>query len=560
MLTRKDVASQLSEAARLLEVLGEDEFKARGFHVCARMFEAFDGDVMRLHQEDRFTELRGVGAGTAAELKAMFEHGTMPILERLRERVPSEVRELFAVAGLGAKRIGVLWRNGITGLGGLVAAAEEGRLAALPGFGAKSSARLLEAARFAVAARSRMRLDEARLLAESVVAALASNFPNALTEPAGEYRRGLETIGELELVVAGPSPDELEAFAGALFDERSEDAISGKVAGLRLRLTHSTVRALGAVLALRTGSEAYSQRLRKRSLGMGLDLDDPEVLEALDAPEEGPFIRKLGLEPVVPELRESAEARPVAGLIDLADVRGLVHNHTTWSDGTRSIREMVEAARQRGFAYLALADHSRSSTVANGLTPERVERQAAEVRLVREELVAEGSRFELLHGLEVDILADGTLDMPAELLARLDYVVVSVHQGFNLGLRQQTDRIVRAVNDPNVHILAHATGRLLLRRPGYEVDLQSVIEACAETGTVIEINANPRRLDLDWRWVEKARSLGCKFSIDPDAHDPRGFEDLRYGVTMARKAGLTKNEVVVTAASGREFLSRLGKG
>ena len=555
MLNRKDIAAQLNETAKLLEVLGEDEFRARSFLSAARAFEAYQGDVAELYRERSFTSLRGVGVSTAAELEALFDEGVMPTLALLRQRVPNEVKEMFAVSGLGAKRIGLLWRSGITGLEELIEAAQDGRLAALPGLGAKSAAKIGEGARFALRARERMRLDEAERLSEAIVSALRSELPTVRAEVAGEFRRGLETVGEIELVVSGISPEELAAVSGRLLDEVDDDSpYSGRLMARRIRFTPASDRSFGATLALRTGSEEFVRELLERARAGGLDLGDPGSFEA---PDEEAFLASLGLAGLAPELRERASPTPVPDLLQLRDIRGAVHNHSTWSDGALSIREMAAAAESLGFGYLAMADHSRSSVVANGLTPERVLAQAREVQEIREELAAGGGGFELLHGMEVDILPDGELDLPEEVLVRLDYAVVSVHQNFGLSQKEQTARVVRAVQNPHVHILAHPTGRLLLRRPGYEIDVDAVIEACAASGTVIEINANPRRLDLDWRWVIRARELGCRFSVNPDAHSADGFDDLRYGVTVARKAGLTPDDVVNTAASGREFLARL---
>jgi DNA polymerase (family 10) len=313
----------------------------------------------------------------------------------------------------------------------------------------------------------------------------------------------------------------------------------------------------GPLLALRTGNDEFRAELVERARTRGVDLSGRAALGALAFPEEEEFLRWLGLPSIPPELRESATPASVPGLLELSDIRGLVHNHSTWSDGALSLREMAAVARRFGFAYLAMADHSRSSTVANGLSTERLQAQAEEVRSLRREFAGEWADFELLHGVEVDILADGSLDYPDEVLSRLDYVVASVHQNFGLSRAEQTERIVRAVTNPHVGILGHATGRLLLRRPGYDVDLERVIAACADTGTVIEINANPRRLDLDWRWAVRAKESGCRFSINPDAHNGDGFDDLRFGVTVARKAGLTAADVVNTATTGSEFLRRL---
>lgn len=561
MFTRKDVASQLSEAARLLEVLGEDRFRARSLHSAARAFEAFTGDVMALYREDRFTELRGVGAGTQSELRAMFQEGELPLLTELRRRVPDEVKEMFSVSGLGAKRIGTLWRSGIVGVDGLLAAAESGELAALPGFGAKSSANILDSARFAAASRARMRLDEAERLSEAVLAALRGEYPEARVSPAGEYRRGLETVGVLEFVVAGIDSLEFARLAERLLDSIDEESrdgrIDGSLMGRRISFELCSRGGFGAVLALCTGNEEFAAGLVQRAAQLGVDLRDRPDVNALQFPDEEPFLSWLGLPALPPERREAAEPAPVPALLELAQVRGLVHNHSTWSDGALSLAEMLNAAKRFGFSYLAMADHSQSSTVANGLSPERVQAQAAEIRSLRRELAASGDPFELLHGIEVDIRNDGSLDYPDEVLAGLDYVVASVHQNFGLAREAQTERIIRAVRNEHVDILGHATGRLLLRRPGYDVDVERVVAACAETGTVIEINANPRRLDLDWRWLTRAKELACRFAIDPDAHSSDGFDDVRFGVTMARKAGLSADDVVNTAPTGSEFLARL---
>lgn len=554
------MAAQLEEAARLLEVLAEDPFRARAFHTASRAFQSFQGDVASLYREDRLTEVRGVGKGTAAELRVMFEEGVLPTLAELRGRVPDGVKQLFRVSGLGAKRIGLLWRSGISGLDDLITAAESGSLAALPGFGAKSAATILEAARFAVLAQARMRLDEAESLCEAILVAVRSEFPAARISEAGEFRRGLETVDGLEFVVCGVEEEELAELAVRLCDRIERDqlgAVSGDLMGRRVRFALTRSGGFGATLALLTGGGDFADELLARANRKGVDLRDRSALNSLEFPNEEDFLAWLDLPPVPPELRETRTPSYKMDLLELGQIRGLVHNHSTWSDGAMSVREMADAARTFGFAYLATADHSQSSTVANGLSAEGVIAQATEVRRLREELAEEDPHFELLHGMEVDILADGSLDYPDELLAQLDYVVVSVHQNFGLAVDQQTERIVRAVHNPYTSILGHATGRLLLSRPGYEVDIERVIAACAETGTVIEINANPRRLDLDWRWLVRAREAGCRFSINPDAHSSDGFEDLRFGVTMARKAGLTAEDVVNTAGSGSDFLARL---
>lgn len=569
MMNKKQVAAQLNEVAVLLDVLGEDQFRSRSYQNAARSVDEFAGDFEALMNEGRFTELRGVGASLAEEFAALAQTGVLPVLLELHEKVPPEVRELFQVSGLGAKRVAMLWQNGIVGVRGLVAAAESGRLAKLPGLGAKSAAALLESARFVLEAAERMRIDTAHDLTLELKDVLTSELPGLIVTETGEYRRRLETVLQLELLVSGVELEDLAEVAGRLFDEGSlqllqEDslpAVSGTLLGSSVKLQLVAEGAFGSQLFWSTGSHAYLEAVQAQAADRGLTLGSEGLLlpdgELQQFRSEEELFAQLGVEPLVPELREfPGEVQP-SDLLTESDIRGMVHTHTTWSDGVASIREMVTEARSRGFSYLGIADHSRTSFYANGLSIERVEAQILEVAEVRAELLDEGSDFQLLHGLEVDILGDGTLDYPDELLARLDYTVVSVHQNFTLSSAKQTARVIQAISSPYASILAHPTGRLLLRRPGYAIDLAAVVQACADTGTILEINANPWRLDIDWRWARKARQLGCSFAVNTDAHSFSGFDDLKFGVMMARKAGLERGQVVVTEPTGAGFLARL---
>ena len=561
-MSKKAVTSQLKEAARLLDVLGEDPFRAKAYQTAARQLEGFEGDFAELFETRRLTKIRGIGQSLANELYALETQDALPILDELRAQVPEGVRSLFRVSGLGAKKVGALWREGIENLEDLVAAVQDGRVAALKGFGAKSAASILAGAEFAVEAQKRMRLDVAELLYGVVAEILETALPEARVEPAGSLRRGLETVGTLELVVTGADVQEVAEALESIADirEKSETDLGATVEGRELHVTVVDEAQLGAALLIQTGNDEYRKTLLERAAGRGYSLSDRGLFQGDDlvaTPEEKDVLQRLELPFIVPERRETANPQPVPDLVTLSDVRGLVHNHSTWSDAAFSIREMVAAARERGYAYLAMADHSRASYYANGLSIERVYAQAREIAEIREELRAEGSDFELLHGLEVDILTDGSLDYPDKVLATLDYTVVSVHQNFTLSERDQTERIVKAVQNPHASILGHLTGRLVLRRPGYALDQAAVIEACAETGTVVEINASPHRLDMDWRWVIRAKERGCTFSINPDAHHTNGFDDVYYGVLGARKAGLTAADVVNTASSGAAFLKKL---
>ncbi len=564
-VSKKELVRQLTEASRLLELLGAEAFRANAYAAAARQLDAFEGDFGVLFSERRLGELRGIGKGLAAELYALRSRERLMILDELYAQVPDGVRDLLRVSGLGPKKARLLWLSGIDTLAELAAATQDGRVAELKGFGAKSAGTIREAAVFALEAAARLRLDEAEVYAATFAGALAQ-LPPPSAEPhlywTGELRRGLETVGTLQAVFTGASAEELEGALAAFCEEvtRSEWGLAVTFAGRRLELFTADMGALGAALAVRTGNEAFVRALQERAAARGLRLTGVGLFAGerrLETPAEADVFEALGLPWVTPERRDVPLAPPAEDLITPRDVRGLVHNHSNWSDGAASLREMVAAARGLGYSYLAMADHSKTSFYANGLSAERVVAQAEEVAAIRQELADEGSEFRVLHGLEVDIMPDGSLDYSDDVLATLDYAVVSIHQHFTLDRMKQTERIIRAVHNPYADILAHMTGRLLLRRPSYDVDVGAVLEACAETGTVVELNANPRRLDLDWREVGRARDLGCMFAINPDAHHPNGYEDVRYGVLMARKAGLTVREIVNTASTAEAFLARL---
>lgn len=561
-VTKKELIGQLSEASRLLELVGAEGFRAGAYANAVRQLEAFEGDFVVLFMERRLGELRGIGKGLAAEIYLLNEQERLAVLDELYVQVPEGVRGLLQVAGLGPKKAQVLWQNGIEDVGMLAEAAQDGRLAKLKGFGAKSAGVLGAAAAFALNARKRLRLDEAEALGAYLSGGLTQLLPSLALTWAGELRRGLETVGSLRGVAVGVTEAELQTALAALGvqTETDENRVYGTLEGRTLELSVTSPADFGAVLTLQTGDEAFVEALRNHGERAGVQLEPAGLTrmgERLEVPTEADVFAALGLADTPPERRDLPLGTEAGSLITLRDMRGLVHNHSSYSDGAATLSEMVAQARHLGYSYLAMADHSKSSFYANGLTAERVALQAQEIGAIRQELEDEGSDFVVLHGLEVDIMTDGTLDFPDELLATLDYAVVSVHQHFTLELAKQTERIVRAVHNPYADILAHMTGRLLLRRPGYEVDIEEVLQACAETGTLVEINANPRRLDLDWRHVLRARELGCRFAINPDAHHPDGYDDVRYGVLMARKAGLSAAEVANTTPTAEAFLAQL---
>ena len=514
--------------------------------------------------ERRLGEIRGVGKTLAQEIYALEDLDHLPVLGELYERVPEGVRSLFSVSGLGAKKVAALWDIGIETLEDLQAAAEDGRIAATKGFGKKSAEKLAAGAAFALNAKKRMRMNVAKALADALQDALELAFPEAKIAITGSQRRFLETVGNINVLVAGASAQQVADVLGEIEHievlEVLEEGVHAQIEGRDIFVVFADSKSFGAALLWTTGNEAYVEGLVAKSGERGLEFNQTGLYkqgERLETLREQNVLEILDSPYIVPERREFTDPEPTTKLITASDIRGQIHNHSTWSDAVHSLREMVAAARAGGWNYLAMADHSRTSYYANGLSTERVYAQAKEIHEIRAELKEEGSDFGLLHGIEVDILADGELDYPAEVLATLDYTVVSVHQNFTLSRAKQTERIVRAVENPHAKILGHLTGRILLRRPAYEVDQLAIIDACAATGTILEINASPYRLDMDWRMVIEAKKRGCRFSINPDAHHRDGFADIYYGVMTARKAGLTPEDVVNTAADAESFLARL---
>ncbi|WP_457636704.1 helix-hairpin-helix domain-containing protein [Oceanithermus sp.] len=522
-MTGKYLARLLNETADLMEVLGEGGFRVSAYRKAARALERYQGELEELMAAG-FSSLPGIGKGIAAALEEIVASGSFDYLEELRGQVPPGVNELFAVQGLGPKRVRALWQAGIDSLEELQRAAEEGRLAQMPGFGQKRQRAILEAVRFALANIRRVHLSTGLEAAALLLADLENAGIKA--ELAGSLRRRLETAGNVDLVaLAGP-----EAVAAALGEHARElrgRIVSGNLEGLPLRVFCASEDDYGSELLRATGSETFVSSLGKI----------PQTAS------EAAAFAALGLTPPPPYWREPEHVglAPPAEPPQREDLRGLIHLHTTYSDGSASLRTMAATAIDAGYEYMVVSDHSQTASYAGGLTAADLERQWAEIDALNAELAP----FTILKGIESDILPDGELDYPEEVLARFDVVLGSLHSHFNLSAEEQTERLLRALENPHLTILAHPSGRLLLRRQGVEADWHRVFDRAAELGRVVEINANPWRLDLDWRLALEYRDR-LLFSIGPDAHSPEGYEDVRYGLWMAQKAGIDRERLVNT--------------
>ncbi|MDO4246351.1 MAG: helix-hairpin-helix domain-containing protein [Deinococcus sp.] len=544
--SRKLVVRALERTADLLDILGEEEFKSRAYRGAARSLETLPEETPELLARD-FAGIPRVGKGIAAELSEFARTGTFAPLEAAAAQLPPGLLELLEVRGLGPKKIRALWQAGIDSLERLREAGESGELAAQKGFGAKSAATILENVAFIFEARQWHLLSTGWNVADALTGALTDLDPRL----SGDVRRGLETVRGVRVTVTG-SAEDVQRRLPELRQVEEKPVLAGELDGVPLEVAYASADTRGALDLLLTGSAEYVEHLRAAASHKGLDLTEQGLKrggDSISTPSEEDVYRELGLPPRPAEYREAEhddlwQTLPSPDeLVTVPSLRGMIHTHSTWSDGQASIAEMAQEALRLGHEFLGTADHSRAAHYAGGLSIERLQAQLKEVR----ELQRAG--LPLVAGTEVDILEDGSLDYPDDVLAELDYVVASVHSGFTLDSARQTERLVRAVSHPLVTVLGHPTGRLLLRRPGYALDLDAVLGACEAAGTVVEINANPARLDLDWRWVLRWRER-LTWAINTDAHVPAGLRDTRYGVAVARKAGLTPERVVNTL--GRE--------
>jgi DNA polymerase (family 10) len=571
-MTKNEIAGVLAEIGTLLELKGENPFKVRAYSGGARAIEGLEREEFeRLLAEGRIQSVKGIGEALAAKISELHSTGRLEFLERLKASIEPGLVEMLTIPGLGPKKISALARElAIGSVAELEKACREGRVAALAGFGDKTQEKILTGIRNREAYSLRHLWWAASEAAAPILAGLRGLPQVGRAETAGSLRRGLETVGDLDFIVAAQDVvPVVEWFTGmegvreitAKGDTKASVRLeSGLQADLRIIPSEQFAFALHHF----TGSKDHNVKMRQRALDKSLSLSEWGLVpaagegtardkaarkEGVAAEDEKAIFAALGLAFIPPELREglgeieAAERGQIPRLVELGDIRGAFHNHTTESDGNNTLAEMVAAAEALGWDYLGIADHSKSSRQAHGLSEERLLRQVAEI-----EAMNSSRRFKtrVFTGTECDILPDGSLDFDDAVLARLDYVVASVHSSFGQDEAVMTSRMIRAIENPHVTMLGHLSGRLLLRREAYQVDAGKVIDAAIANGVVIELNANPYRLDMDWRLWRRAAARGLECSINPDAHDTQGLEFVRAGVNSARKGWLTRENVVNT--------------
>ncbi len=556
------VAAALSEIGTLLELQGVNPFKSQAYHTAARTIETLDGDLTTIVAEGKLAAVRGIGATLREAITALVNDGHYSVLDDLRAQTPPALIQMLRIPGLGPKKVKALHEQGISDLDALQKACEDGRVANLKGFGAKTQEKILEGLKFIAAVGQRVRIDQASDLAESMLAALRKVPGVIRLEACGSLRRRKETIGDIDILCTTTDvAAAMEAFSKlpsmTQLLNRGDTLCSVMLGvgrrGAQIRGDLRVVADNQFAHALHhfTGSMAHNVHVRTKWKEKGYKINEYGLTGPngpIHCKTEAEFFAALGLEYIPPELREdtgeieAAAAHVLPRLVEVKDIRGVFHNHTTASDGGASLEEMAEAAQALGFQYLGIADHSQSLTVARGLTPDRVREQQKAIDQLNDSF----DGFRIFKGTECDILADGSLDFDDKMLGTFDYVVASVHSNFAQAREEMTARIVKAVRHPLVTMLGHATGRLLLKRDGYQVDLDAVLHAAADAVTMIEINAQPSRLDLDWVHCKRAKALGVKLVINPDAHSTEELELYTYGVDVARRGWLEPADVFNT--------------
>jgi DNA polymerase (family 10) len=572
-MTKDDIAAALDEIGTLLQLKGENDFRARAYSNAARTIQQLEGDLGQLIESGALANVRGIGDALFDKISILFETGSLKYLDELKASVPPGLVEMLKLPGVGPKKIKALHDAlGIDTIEKLKAACDSGEVAKLKGFGAKTAAKILEGIGFLGQVGQRVRIDLASALGITLLEQLKAHPGVQQAALCGSIRRRRDTAKDIDILLASDDPqpimDAFVALPEVLQVVGHGETKSSIVAKMNLHGEAVTLNAdlrivseeqFPFALVYFTGSKEHNIHLRQLALERGWSMNEyaftpVDATKKSGIPKPGKLkteedvYASLDLEWVPPELREDTgevEAAAKAGLptlIEHHDLRGVFHNHSTYSDGAASVEAMAKAAKKLGWEYFGIADHSQSLNVANGLSEERVRQQWAEI----DELNAKLKGIRILKGIESDVLIDGSLDYPDDFLAGFDYVVASVHTHFNLSEEEQTARICKALAHPATTILGHATGRLLLRRPGYKLDLEKVLQCAKAHGKIVEINAQPSRLDIDWTWVKRAKALGVKLAINPDAHSPEELALTHFGIDVARRGWLTKADVFNT--------------
>ncbi|MBD2703235.1 DNA polymerase/3'-5' exonuclease PolX [Spirosoma sp. BT702] len=551
-MTNTEIVDLLELTGRLMELHDRDAFKTRSYQTAAFNLDKSTADLANLPVEE-LIKLQGVGKSVAQKIREIADTGRLTELDELLAQTPEGVLDMFRIKGLGVKKIRTLWRElGIDNLGELQRAGENGEIAKIKGFGGSTQEKILAALEFLQEQQGKVRMDKAAMIANLLQEELAKHFDRV--EISGQVRRKAQEVDRIQLLVQTSDPLSAMLNLNNLPTLTQNEAESSPFIwrgrfmnfDVEVELRLYPAEQMNRQLFIQTAAEPHLQQVGNGGaslLEVAYTSVVSELAEGATEDVEQAIYARAGLPYIVPEMREDdfafrwASRHQTDELVTWNDLRGTLHNHSTWSDGKQSVADMAAYCQELGLTYFGIADHSKTATYANGLDVERVQQQQVEIDKLNEGF---GTTFRIFKGIESDILGDGSLDYDDATLATFDYVVASVHQTLTMSLEKATTRLLRAIENPYTTILGHPTGRLLLAREGYPIDHRAIIDACAEHNVVIEINASPYRLDIDWRWIDYAMQQGVKLSINPDAHDLAGLLDMHYGVAIGRKGGLTK--------------------
>ena len=550
-MTNKEIGAAFRELARLMELHDEKSFRIRSYSNAYMTLRKLDRPVADLSEAD-LQEIKGIGKAISGKIRELIEHGKMDALDKYRSMTPEGVQQMLGISGFGPKKVRLVWQElGIESVGELLYAVNENRLLEVKGFGQKTQDDLKTKLAYFQLSQGKYLYATLEPLAEAIVEKVQAQYPTATIAWTGALRRACPVLEKVELLAAGITADELKAALGWEIVSATAEQVSFQSSEeFPVSIYLCTAETFGSKQFRYTTAPAFMQAFLEQ-------VPDTDF-KGLSTEDE--VFAKANL-PILPaELREDdwglslAQQNKIPTLLETDDVRGVIHSHTTYSDGINTLEEMALAAKEAGYEYIGITDHSKAAFYANGLSPERVLQQMAEI----DQLNAQWTDFRILKGIESDILADGALDYEEDILQRFDFVIASVHSNLRMDEDKATARLLAAIENPYTHILGHPTGRLLLSRPGYPIDHKKVIDACAANKVAIEINASPYRLDLDWTWIPYALEKGVLLSINPDAHSREGIKDIYFGTLAARKGGLTV-EQCLNARSADAFLAALKK-
>ncbi|WP_010244223.1 DNA polymerase/3'-5' exonuclease PolX [Acetivibrio cellulolyticus] len=569
-MDKHEVSNILNDIGLLLEIQGESFFKSKAYYDASRTIELLDEDLEALILNDRLKEIKGIGNALTQKITELVTTGKLEYYENLKKSIPHGLVEMLKIPGFGPKKVAAVYKQlGITTIGELKYACEENRLIKLAGFGEKTQKKILEGIENLNKYSNQFYYPFAKTLADMIIATLKESGQVIRVCEGGSLRRKKETVKDIDILASSNNAEAVMALftnhplvSSVTSKGETKSAVILKD-GINVDLRVVSDDEYPYALHHFTGSKEHNTALRHIAKQQGIKINEYGLFkgnETIKCSDEKDIFKVFGMDYIEPELRENngeleaASNNQLPCLVDHNDIEGILHVHSTYSDGANTIEELVKFSMNKGYTYLGITDHSKSAYYAGGLVEDDIKRQHEEIDKLNEKY----TNFTILKGIELDILPDGSLDYTDNVLSSFDFTIASVHSSFTLDEDKMTERVLKAISNKYVTILGHPTGRLLLSREPFKININEVIKACASRKVILEINANPHRLDMDWRLLKGARYEGCKFVICPDAHRLEGIDDIKYGVNTARKGWLEKDDIVNTR-SIEDFLKLIGR-